>query len=134
MPRFTLFHVRRVERSLVLDVDEIRIGRLPGVEVELPSPTISREHARIRRDGDKYILEDAGSVNGVYVRGRRVQECVLVAGDTIRIEEYALVFEPPDDLFQAGVAAAGAETDGDPKAVNPDMTFLNIAKFLPDED
>lgn len=103
MPRFTLFRRGRAERSLEIDKDLVLVGRLPGTDIELDSPTVSRHHARIRREGDSFVLEDVGSVNGVQVRGRRVLSHVLVAGDVVSIEDYALAFEPPAEVFAEGL-------------------------------
>jgi DNA-binding response OmpR family regulator len=37
-------------------------------------PVVSRLHAKIERDGPRYVLHDAGSANGTYVNTRRIYE------------------------------------------------------------
>jgi pSer/pThr/pTyr-binding forkhead associated (FHA) protein len=131
MPRFTVFHRSQAERSFAVEKDVIVIGRVPGLDVELPSSTVSRQHARIRAVAGEWVLEDAGSVNGVFVRGQRVTRHVLAPGDQVRIEDYTIVFEPPDDLYQeTQESAAGAEPKAAPKL---GMTFLSARQFVTEE-
>ena len=143
MPRFTLFKDGRLLRSFSIDRDEIRIGRLPELEVVLDSPTVSRQHARIHRQGEEYELLDEASVNGVFVGDRRITVHTLVPGDSIRIENYTVVFEPPESLYHEAADSSGkpsafkAELPTDPgpeeTPANPNMTFLNIKRFIPKE-
>jgi DNA-binding response OmpR family regulator len=50
------------------------IGREPGCDVVVQRREVSRLHARIERQGVRYLLIDAGSANGTYVNGRRLAE------------------------------------------------------------
>jgi ABC-type multidrug transport system ATPase subunit len=67
------------------------VGRAPDCDVCLPHPSVSRYHARFeRRDGSLY-LADLGSVNGVWLNGRRLAEGVTVKeGDRVGIGPYLL--------------------------------------------
>lgn len=61
-----------------------KIGRHPGNEVQVIDRIVSKEHATITQDErQRYILEDAGSLNGTYINGKRVISQVLKDGDTI---------------------------------------------------
>jgi DNA-binding winged helix-turn-helix (wHTH) protein len=48
------------------------IGRDPEAVLRIPSSRVSRRHARIAVSGAHAVLEDMGSRNGTFVRGRRV--------------------------------------------------------------
>ncbi|NNJ08790.1 FHA domain-containing protein [Chloroflexales bacterium ZM16-3] len=50
------------------------IGREPGCDVVVQRREVSRLHARVERQGLRYILIDANSSNGTYVNGRRLNE------------------------------------------------------------
>jgi pSer/pThr/pTyr-binding forkhead associated (FHA) protein len=127
MPRFTILHEGHRERSVAFLLDEIRIGRLPGVEIELSDPSVSRLHARIRAVGGRWLLEDAGSVNGTWSRGQRVRQDELKAGDVIAIQSWEIVFEPDDATYQRGLdAAPPAEDSGS----GFNQTFLSAGKFV----
>lgn len=126
MPRFTIIHDGQVERSLTLLLDEIRIGRLPESEIVLPQASVSRRHARIRREGGRFLVEDLGSMNGVHFAGRRIMKAELAPGDRLRIEDYEIVFEPPEPLYQAGLLKQ-APVPASQHAFG--MTYLSAGSF-----
>jgi len=67
--------------------DELTIGRKEGNAVRLTERNVSRRHARIRRDGDGFIVEDLDSYNGVFLNDERIQgQARLRPGDRLRIE------------------------------------------------
>jgi serine phosphatase RsbU (regulator of sigma subunit) len=54
---------------------------------------VSRLHARIEREGDRYVLEDQNSRNGTQINGRRLTgRYTLCNGDRIGISNIELVF------------------------------------------
>jgi pSer/pThr/pTyr-binding forkhead associated (FHA) protein len=68
------------------------IGRHPDSSVFLDDVTVSRRHAEIRLSGSEHELRDAGSLNGTYVNGKRVDTVVLAEGDQVQIGKFKLVF------------------------------------------
>ena len=68
-------------------------GRHPDSTIFLDDITVSRRHAEIRRDGDRYLARDAGSLNGTYINRERIEgEAELGAGDELQIGKFKLVF------------------------------------------
>jgi serine/threonine protein kinase len=67
--------------------DEIEIGRATTGAGNLAGDIeISRHHARIRRDGASFAIEDLGSTNGTFVNGRRLESAhALSVGDSIEV-------------------------------------------------
>lgn len=62
----------------------------------LASNSISRRHARITIDGPNAYLEDLGSKNGTFLRGRSVDgRAKLADGDAIALGGVALIFRAP---------------------------------------
>jgi DNA-binding winged helix-turn-helix (wHTH) protein len=62
----------------------------------LASNSVSRRHARITVDGTSAYLEDLGSKNGTFLRGRSVSgRETLADGDTIKLGAVAFVFRAP---------------------------------------
>ncbi len=58
------------------------IGRDPHLDVTLPHPRISRQHADIRyRNGD-WVVTDLNSANGTFCNGERITEHVLTESTT----------------------------------------------------
>ncbi len=76
-----------VEQDIVFgEKTLIQIGRDPGNDVVLPSPSVSRFHAQVERVGQRYRVEDLRSSNGTFVNGERIDGSVwLKPEDTIRI-------------------------------------------------
>jgi len=62
---------------LKLDGPKFGLGRHPDNQACIDDDGISRFHARISVDGEKYWVEDLGSSNGTYINGRRVTSCEL---------------------------------------------------------
>ncbi|MCX5197118.1 ATP-binding cassette domain-containing protein [Streptomyces sp. NBC_00249] len=60
------------------------VGRDPHSEVFLDDARVSWHHAALRPDGDHWTLEDAGSTNGTWADGHRVQVCTVGPGSELR--------------------------------------------------
>jgi len=56
-------------------------------------PTVSRNHARIERDGKLFVIIDHNSQNGVYVNGQRTGENILHDGCTVSFGQVHFVFQ-----------------------------------------
>jgi len=67
---------------------EITIGRNPACQVRFPKDLtiISRNHARIVREGNRFKLID-GSTNGTLVNGKWITEAFLKPGDVLIFAE-----------------------------------------------
>ena len=71
--------------------DEYSIGRGEDNTVRLTERNISRRHARIAREAERWIVFDVGSYNGCYVNGARVnQRQDLAHGDLVQLGDYRL--------------------------------------------
>lgn len=90
-------------QRFLLDAESTMAGRHPRSEIFLDDVTVSRAHAAfVRRDG-RFVVRDAGSLNGTYVNHQRVDEVVLSAGDEVQIGKFRLSFypSPQDDVEPA---------------------------------
>jgi ABC-type multidrug transport system ATPase subunit len=66
----------------------ISVGREPENAIVASMPFVSRHHARIEPCAGGYAVEDLGSANGTYLKGRKIppnQVTPLTHGDVIRI-------------------------------------------------
>lgn len=80
-----------------LQNDVSRMGRAVENEIVILDKRSSREHAIIRQEGRKLILEDLGSTNGTYLNGERLQHTVqLRDGDQIKVGDVAFTFHDPE--------------------------------------
>jgi pSer/pThr/pTyr-binding forkhead associated (FHA) protein len=70
-----------------------RLGRSTENEISLDDITVSRRHADVQRQGSGYVVRDAGSLNGTYLNGRRIDsEEILRHGDELQVGKFRLVF------------------------------------------
>lgn len=77
---------------LALTKDTTTAGRHPKSDLFLDDITVSRRHAEFVRTGEGFVLRDAGSLNGTYLNGERVEEAPLANGDEVQIGRYKLAF------------------------------------------
>ena len=75
-----------------LDSDLVSLGRDPDSDIFLDDITVSRRHAEVRREGARYWIRDAGSLNGTYVNRRLVEDGELSEGDEVQVGKFKLVF------------------------------------------
>jgi hypothetical protein len=83
-------------RFLLQEVDlapgDTIIGRSATCQITIDDPLVSREHAKIRVEGDRLTIEDLKSRNGVLVGGKPLKGVKeLVDGDRVRIGSQELV-------------------------------------------
>jgi pSer/pThr/pTyr-binding forkhead associated (FHA) protein len=68
------------------------IGRMPGCDVQLDDPSVSRRHARISKASNGWLVEDLGSTNGVVVNGASVEREYLRGGEDLELGNVRLRF------------------------------------------
>ena len=80
-----------------LATSEVIIGREDAADVTIPTPAVSRRHAKLTREGEGYVIEDLGSSNGTFVNTQKVTgPRPLNSGDQIRLgKAITLVYEAP---------------------------------------
>ncbi len=103
----------------------ITIGRDTVNDVVLADPLVSRTHARVRRVGERFEIEDLGSTNGTFVNQHPVRVAPLVPGAEVRIGQTTLIFDGSRlSRFSRG---AGVKIDaiGLSKSVGKDTTILD---------
>ncbi len=94
---------------------EIVIGRHPDCQVQFPKDvvTLSRRHARIVREGNRFKLVDQ-STNGTFVNGKKHPEVYLKDGDVITFSEGG-----PKISFLTQVSSQPAAVQKAPSPVQP---------------
>ena len=90
-----------VLKELKIDQDEIIIGRDSGNDIQIDNVAVSREHARIIRGPNYYLIEDLNSTNGTFVNGKKINKKFLQEVDEISIGKHSLqiVMEDPPAIM-----------------------------------
>jgi len=81
--RGTTYHLGRAS---------VTIGRLPECDIVISDPGASRQHAQIRFDGERFVVDDLGSTNGTLVNDAAADGRALEDGDRITIGSTVLEF------------------------------------------
>jgi pSer/pThr/pTyr-binding forkhead associated (FHA) protein/ribosomal protein L40E len=68
------------------------IGRSPDCGIFLDDVTVSRRHAVLAQQDNRFVIEDQGSLNGTFVNRKRVERAELSDGDEVQIGKYRLTF------------------------------------------
>jgi DNA-binding winged helix-turn-helix (wHTH) protein len=97
-------------REIALDPGEHLIGRDHDSAVWIDDASVSRRHARISVDDSGATVEDLGSKNGTFLRGRRIGKPSRLADkDAIKIGPASMIFR----LFKrTGSTASTVEKRG----------------------
>jgi hypothetical protein len=82
----------RAGESFALGESPTAIGRPPECQIFLDDVTVSRKHAVFTKDGDRWKIDDQGSLNGTFVNRDRVESADLSDGDELQIGKYRLTF------------------------------------------
>lgn len=83
-------------KTVLLDEEVITFGRDQTCQVVLAQQAVSRNHARISRDGTLFFLEDLGSSFGTSVNGQKLpkgEKRLLRNGDVIAIAQFDVTFD-----------------------------------------
>jgi serine phosphatase RsbU (regulator of sigma subunit) len=87
---------RQNPRTWALAPGSHRVGRASSNPILITDPSVSREHAEIRVNGEKVHIEDIGSHNGTWVNGTRLTGPIdLRPGDRIRFGSFEVVLRGP---------------------------------------
>ena len=85
-------------RMIILE-NEIVIGRGRDVLMHYDDKALSRRHARVFREGDRFFVEDLDSSNGTYVDGARITRQELKDGTRIVLSQSVVLrFNLVDDV------------------------------------
>jgi sigma-B regulation protein RsbU (phosphoserine phosphatase) len=124
MPDLIVKYPDRSPDTFPLGRLRITIGRSARNDLCIPDPFASRVHAEVRREGDRYILQDLGSANGTLYNGATVEGAVpLTSGGRIQIGETEIVFNDGG----AGIGVATMITDPDAAPVPEATIAMNSA-------
>jgi pSer/pThr/pTyr-binding forkhead associated (FHA) protein len=69
-----------------------KLGRQLDNDIVFHEEFLSRFHAAIIYENEKYVLYDKDSTSGTFVNGRKIDRCVLNSGDLISLANIYIMF------------------------------------------
>ena len=93
MPPEVAYESSGQRQSYTLAKDEITIGRAPDNDLIIQDSSISRYHAKIRREGGEWRIVDLGSKNGTHVNDVGNATAPLRDGDAIILGKFPMTFK-----------------------------------------
>jgi pSer/pThr/pTyr-binding forkhead associated (FHA) protein len=92
MPELIVKLGDNIVQRYVIDKDLISIGRAKDNDIVIENLSVSRNHARIKRQGSTYVLTDLNSSNGTFVNNVRITKTEILDGDVITIGKHRIEF------------------------------------------
>lgn len=83
----------RQGQTFRLQAGDTMIGRLGTCDIALNDPAVSRQHAKVRQEGEDFYIYDLAATNPVLVNKQPVTRHRLVEGDRIELGNTVLVFK-----------------------------------------
>jgi GAF domain/FHA domain len=96
-------------RWLVRSRAPLTLGRGAECSLRIEHPSVSRLHARLHFDQDRWMLEDASSKNGVHVNGLQVRQAPLGVHDWFRLGDVSCEWSELDDAAADRAEVRGVE-------------------------
>jgi predicted component of type VI protein secretion system len=111
----TIFKVKCPDRTrlIVLDTQDLSLGRSPENDLAIDESEMSRQHAVFKRTAEGCRVDDMGTSNGTSVNGECVDHADLRHGDVIQIGEVEITF---------------AQTTRNPASLGPSVEYASQLK------
>lgn len=122
VPRLVVVNTIFAGSTFSLRAPEAVIGRTEDNDITIEHKSVSRNHAKVVREGDRVRILDLKSANGLLVNDEEVEAAVLRPGDIVELGRVRLRFVPvgerfvvpPDEIERARIAdAAGDDFEND---------------------
>jgi type II secretory pathway predicted ATPase ExeA len=104
------------------------VGRSPDNEIYIKSKFVSRHHLQLVSNGERCVIEDLNSTNGVFIGEAQVKKRLLEDGDIISLGGHELIFT---DLRETGNVEPGNEDFEDTHDDVPDVIGKSEAEPKP---
>src|SRR5207249_285763 len=93
----------RKGRVYLLEEAPLVVGRSTEADIVVPNALVSRKHARVSWDGQRYVVEDLGTRNGTLVNREQITAPhPLKDGDEIVLPGLVIVFRSSDETMMIG--------------------------------
>lgn len=92
MPKLILKFDDRELQECAVGLHGVTIGRLPDNLLVIDNAAVSGRHARVYREGERYVVEDLKSTNGTFIDSKPIIRHTLSDGDAMIVGKHTVVF------------------------------------------
>jgi pSer/pThr/pTyr-binding forkhead associated (FHA) protein len=104
-----LFNDKEIQNTQLAN-DVYTIGRQEGCDIRIDNLGISRNHARLLKQGAIYCVEDLNSANGTFVNGDQIEgRHNLNDGDVVTIGKFEITYSAEGETQAEGEEGAQGE-------------------------
>ena len=98
-PRIAAITGKLEDTVISMNDGPVVIGRQAGATLKIGNASVSRRHAVIEKEGDRFVIAALGSRNGTFVNDMPVRRRELQHGDRVRIGEsqFFFLYEDTDE-------------------------------------
>jgi pSer/pThr/pTyr-binding forkhead associated (FHA) protein len=98
-PRLVLTTDTGETKTYPINEARLFIGRSEDADIDLPDPSVSRQHGMIEQRANEYYVKNLSQTNPLLLNDETVSENRLYSGDHIRIGSFSLTFisDRPED-------------------------------------
>ena len=82
----------KVLKKIETEKPEITIGRSPNTDIQIDNLAVSKQHARLRKQKEQYVVEDLSSTNGTFLNNEKITRAILKHNDIVAVGKHTLVF------------------------------------------
>lgn len=107
MPSLFVIQGNDQGRRFELNDAVVSIGRDRTNTIQLHDTEISRRHAEIRMDGQRYELVDMDSSNGCFVNNENAPRAYLTSGDRVQLGRTLMIFTHAETVSDTRATHAG---------------------------
>jgi len=92
MPKLILKFDDRELLECAIGIHGVTIGRLPDNLLIIDNAAVSGRHARVYREGERYVVEDLKSTNGTFIDHKPITRHTLRDGDVMLVGKHTVTF------------------------------------------
>ncbi|HMZ50685.1 MAG TPA: FHA domain-containing protein [Candidatus Sumerlaeota bacterium] len=133
MPEIIVKLGERIIHRYFFDKESLTVGRARDNDIVIENLSVSRNHAKIKREGDIFTLTDMNSANGTLVNGVRVTKANIVHNDQLTVGKHTLVFlnaEAPSAISLGGKEPEGTSPSSSPTASVPSLSGPKLSGLI----
>jgi pSer/pThr/pTyr-binding forkhead associated (FHA) protein len=90
MAKVLLKYKEAAVKEYALDKEQTTVGRKPDNDIVIDNQAVSGHHAVIKAEGDTFIIEDLGSLNGTFLNSQKVSKSELFNNDIVLVGVHTL--------------------------------------------